>query len=163
MNLRTRILIKHYNLSKNFGKLKDRCIESKILSVIKLAIILVIPILNIVWVFVIIFMSDDGFFDQFKKDYEDTLAKIPSRKLIYKETKAEFDKNREMYGCPHFSRCTKSERTSNKCHACTEDGDIIDSVGGYHSEGCGWAPNGNFCGECSKTSCEGCKIAKRCK
>jgi len=33
---------------------------------------------------------------------------------------------------------------------------IIDSVGGIHDEGLGWNPKGNFCGECSKVTCENC-------
>lgn len=33
-----------------------------------------------------------------------------------------------------------------------------DSVGGAHEDGCGWAPNGDFCGECSNASCENCSV-----
>ena len=33
-----------------------------------------------------------------------------------------------------------------------------DSVGGAHEDGCGWAPNGDFCGECSNESCENCSV-----
>lgn len=31
-----------------------------------------------------------------------------------------------------------------------------DEVGGHHDCGCGWNPNGVFCGECSTLSCNGC-------
>lgn len=36
---------------------------------------------------------------------------------------------------------------------------IIDSIGGVHDEGVGWAPDGTYCGECSNTTCIDCKIA----
>lgn len=35
-----------------------------------------------------------------------------------------------------------------------------DSVGGTHFEGIGYAPNGEYCGECTAATCEGCKIWK---
>lgn len=31
-----------------------------------------------------------------------------------------------------------------------------DAIGGVHDEGLGWAPDGTYCGECSKVTCEGC-------
>jgi hypothetical protein len=31
-----------------------------------------------------------------------------------------------------------------------------DEIGGVHSEGLGWNPQGVFCGECSNMSCVGC-------
>lgn len=34
---------------------------------------------------------------------------------------------------------------------------FYDEVGGYHEGGCGTAPNGHFCGECSKPSCAKCE------
>lgn len=34
---------------------------------------------------------------------------------------------------------------------------FIDEVGGQHSEGIGWNPNGIWCGECVKSTCKGCK------
>ena len=33
----------------------------------------------------------------------------------------------------------------------------IDAVGGHHDSGCGWNPQGVYCGECCSASCEGCK------
>ena len=33
---------------------------------------------------------------------------------------------------------------------------IIDDLGGTHSDGMGWAPDGTFCGECTRDNCEGC-------
>ena len=33
---------------------------------------------------------------------------------------------------------------------------IKDDLGGVHSDGVGYAPDGKFCGECTKCSCEGC-------
>ena len=27
---------------------------------------------------------------------------------------------------------------------------------GTHEDGCGWAPDGTFCGECSSATCVGC-------
>lgn len=33
---------------------------------------------------------------------------------------------------------------------------IIDEIGGTHEDGCGWTPNGTFCGECSESTCVGC-------
>lgn len=32
-----------------------------------------------------------------------------------------------------------------------------DDAGGYHEGGCGWDPNGNFCGECSCGDCGQCQ------
>jgi len=37
---------------------------------------------------------------------------------------------------------------------------ITDDLGGVHSEGTGWNPNGVWCGECSSISCEGCPSRK---
>ncbi len=34
-----------------------------------------------------------------------------------------------------------------------------DEIGGRHEEGCGWNPEGAFCGECSSDTCEGCPSA----
>lgn len=33
---------------------------------------------------------------------------------------------------------------------------ITDSIGGVHSEGQGWNPQGNYCGECNTVTCVGC-------
>lgn len=35
-----------------------------------------------------------------------------------------------------------------------------DSVGGHHDAGVGWQPDGHFCGECTKSTCEICSIWK---
>ena len=32
-----------------------------------------------------------------------------------------------------------------------------DNIGGRHSDGEGWNPNGVFCGECSNDTCESCE------
>ena len=45
----------------------------------------------------------------------------------------------------------------------TECGDvewIVDDVGGLHSEGMGWSPNKEFCGECSNIDCSTCSAWK---
>ena len=31
-----------------------------------------------------------------------------------------------------------------------------DDIGGFHDSGMGWNPNGNWCGECSKSTCRRC-------
>jgi hypothetical protein len=31
---------------------------------------------------------------------------------------------------------------------------------GTHSEGLGWTPMGDFCGECSRRTCQGCPVAE---
>lgn len=36
-----------------------------------------------------------------------------------------------------------------------------DDAGGYHEGGCGWDPNGHFCGECSCGDCVQCPIWAR--
>lgn len=45
-----------------------------------------------------------------------------------------------------------------------EDSDCLsgfhDEVGGYHEGGCGWDPDGHFCGECSDASCADCPAWK---
>ena len=33
-----------------------------------------------------------------------------------------------------------------------------DSIGGVHDEGLGWDPFGEFCGECSRMTCKGCRV-----
>lgn len=35
-----------------------------------------------------------------------------------------------------------------------------DEVGGHHDSGIGWAPNGRWCGECTKSSCSKCSVWK---
>lgn len=35
-----------------------------------------------------------------------------------------------------------------------------DEVGGFHDEGLGWSPDGNFCGECSNGTCAACPVAE---
>ena len=37
-----------------------------------------------------------------------------------------------------------------------EGSEFYDRLGGYHSEGEGWDPNGDYCGECGKASCADC-------
>lgn len=39
----------------------------------------------------------------------------------------------------------------------------IDEVGGHHDSGIGWAPNGHWCGECTKSSCSKCSVWKAIK
>ena len=39
-----------------------------------------------------------------------------------------------------------------------EGSEYYDRIGGYHSEGEGWDPNGNYCGECGKLSCTQCYV-----
>lgn len=36
----------------------------------------------------------------------------------------------------------------------------IDEAGGVHDSGCGWAPDGSNCGECSNISCKFCGVWK---
>ena len=38
-----------------------------------------------------------------------------------------------------------------------------DAIGGYHSEGIGYSPLGEWCGECCWESCEQCPRAKEIK
>ena len=33
---------------------------------------------------------------------------------------------------------------------------IKDYLGGVHTDGVGYAPDGHFCGECTNKTCEGC-------
>ena len=33
---------------------------------------------------------------------------------------------------------------------------IEDSLGGIHTDGVGYAPDGTFCGECTNDTCDGC-------
>lgn len=33
---------------------------------------------------------------------------------------------------------------------------ITDDLGGVHTDGVGYAPDGTFCGECTRESCVGC-------
>lgn len=36
------------------------------------------------------------------------------------------------------------------------DEGFYDDIGGYHEAGMGWNPNGNWCGECSQSTCREC-------
>ena len=38
---------------------------------------------------------------------------------------------------------------------------IKDDLGGVHTDGVGYAPDGRFCGECTRDSCEGCPALDR--
>lgn len=40
---------------------------------------------------------------------------------------------------------------------------FVDEIGGTHSEGVGWNPNGEFCGECSYGNCADCGVWNRGK
>ena len=50
----------------------------------------------------------------------------------------------------------------NNTTAIDEQGEewFKDEIGGLHSEGLGWHPDGHFCGECSNGSCVGCPNTK---
>jgi hypothetical protein len=37
---------------------------------------------------------------------------------------------------------------------------IKDALGGVHTDGVGYAPDGAFCGECTRMSCEDCYVLK---
>jgi hypothetical protein len=37
-----------------------------------------------------------------------------------------------------------------------KDESFKDEVGGIHEGGCGWNPQGVWCGECSSITCKGC-------
>lgn len=37
---------------------------------------------------------------------------------------------------------------------------IEDELGGLHTDGVGYAPDGRFCGECTNITCVGCKVLK---
>lgn len=39
----------------------------------------------------------------------------------------------------------------------------IDELGGVHDSGCGWAPDGTSCGECSHISCKICGVWNKTK
>lgn len=39
-----------------------------------------------------------------------------------------------------------------------QDTGFHDEAGGYHEGGCGWDPNGHFCGECSCYDCGQCSV-----
>lgn len=45
------------------------------------------------------------------------------------------------------------------------DSDVyfIDEAGGIHDAGVGYAPDGDFCGECSNMSCKTCRVWQDCK
>lgn len=49
---------------------------------------------------------------------------------------------------------------SNKETYESEDG-FTDAVGGYHVGGTGYAPSGEFCGECCRATCEGCSTVQK--
>jgi len=47
-------------------------------------------------------------------------------------------------------------RTLEAIDAEVKDTSYKDEVGGVHDEGCGWNPQGAFCGECGSTTCKNC-------
>lgn len=53
------------------------------------------------------------------------------------------------------------DKCSRKICSTGDDAKWVDSVGGIHEDGCGWAPNGDFCGECSNETCENCFVWNR--
>ena len=53
------------------------------------------------------------------------------------------------------------DKCSRKIWPAGDDAKWVDSVGGIHEDGCGWAPNGDFCGECSNKTCENCFVWNR--
>ena len=49
--------------------------------------------------------------------------------------------------------------TFTKCPICESENiefTHVDELGGTHSEGLGWNPNGDFCGECGNMTCDDC-------
>lgn len=42
-----------------------------------------------------------------------------------------------------------------------ENNGFYDSVGGYHEGGCGYGPDGIFCGECGESTCGNCTVYQR--
>lgn len=57
----------------------------------------------------------------------------------------------------HSSSFTESSPIVDVLSFLDSDPLLHDIIGGHHQEGLGWNPNGDFCGECSRLSCEGCK------
>lgn len=39
-----------------------------------------------------------------------------------------------------------------------DDQGYYDEVGGHHDSGMGWAPDGRWCGECTRVTCADCRI-----
>lgn len=44
-----------------------------------------------------------------------------------------------------------------------DDCGFMDGVGGHHADGCGWAPDGTYCGACVQPSCQDCGVWKNKK
>lgn len=61
--------------------------------------------------------------------------------------------------CSNNECCTSAFAYENHdgitWHINDDDNTIFDRVGGYHYAGVGHDPNGYFCGECSRATCEG--------
>lgn len=38
---------------------------------------------------------------------------------------------------------------------------IVDDIGGIHTDGIGFAPDGTFCGECTSIDCKKCPAKER--
>jgi len=61
--------------------------------------------------------------------------------------------------------CSGCPLTLGACRACSvgafgikpKDWRNINRLGGIHGEGIGYNPQGVFCGECTRETCEGCK------
>ena len=68
--------------------------------------------------------------------------------------------------CGGHMECIHQSTDTWECDTCdyTVGKDIdydgyyyTDPIGGVHSDGLGWNPNGVFCGECTYSTCENCK------
>lgn len=60
------------------------------------------------------------------------------------------------YGVGKATREAINNAISKIPYVVIEDDCYIDELGGHHDCGVGWNPNGYWCGECPKSSCEGC-------
>ena len=66
--------------------------------------------------------------------------------------------------CGGHMECIRQSTDTWECDTCdytVGDADghycYTDLIGGVHSDGLGWNPNGVFCGECTYSTCENCK------
>ena len=66
-----------------------------------------------------------------------------------------YSKDEDFYD----NTCCYFEMIDKECINFTDT--IIDEIGGYHSEGIGFSPDGYFCGECNRITCVACTCFKK--
>lgn len=100
-----------------------------------------------------------------EENTEDVAPVIHSNWIIHKGFMYHYGECSNCHNRLEFSRLNGGRGDANYCPNCgakmriknfDNDECYIDELGGHHDCGVGWNPNGYWCGECPKLSCEDC-------